>query len=182
MAFDEDSRKTFPCPCGKGEIVWRYGSDDRGNPDYRNEMNCPECRPLYVHDPIFAKLSEKDNHGWVLESIIEEDRKFKAGVEQKAKELYLSKWVNCLRHTATKKDIWALKCRVTYGCSLQTYYKHSGRKSLDDLRKEAEREFHYYNLKRIFDVCFVKPDLDALVTNENDKKKLMKDLGMLVSS
>jgi len=180
MAFDEDSRKTFPCPCGKGEIVLRYGSDDRGNYDSRNELSCPECKALYVHEPMYADLSE-DNHGWVLKSLIEEDRKFKAGVEQKAKELYLSSWVYRLGLAKNKKEIWALT-RGNAGICLKTFYKWSDGKSLDALRKEAEREFYYGNLKRIFIVCFVKPDLDALVTNEQDKKKLMKDLGMIVNS
>ena len=50
MSWEEDFRKRYSCPCGKGEYEVISYSDDWGSSKTGYAMLCPECKKKYVYD------------------------------------------------------------------------------------------------------------------------------------
>jgi hypothetical protein len=115
-----------------------------------------------------------------LKSVIDAEEKYVSGIEAKVHELYYGRWQSHLMQARSKKDLWAILTQNgKYYPSLSAYYRHSKCKNIEALRKYADTFFNYHDLKRIFEVCIVKPDWDILGANEKDKERFKPDIGIL---
>jgi len=90
MSWEEDFRKRYSCPCGKGEYEVISYSDDWGSSKTGYAMLCPECKKKYVYDHTIIGWHSGDEieRGWVLKSVLEEEQKYRKNVETKAKGNY----------------------------------------------------------------------------------------------
>lgn len=174
MSWEEMGKHRYPCPCGKGEYEEISISDDWGGQRENHVMLCPECKEKYVYDltVVHGHLGDEIRRGWVLKSVLEEERRYRENVEKKARELYFTKWKDTFKHTKSKKEIWQkLTLNGRYYPSLGTFYKHIKGYGREKLIEEINHYFTYSDLKRVFEVCKVEPDWKQLGVNEDDKKR-----------
>lgn len=70
MSWEEDFRRRYPCPCGKGEYEEIHYSDDWGRTEVRREMLCPHCKNKYYWDSTIVHGHPGDfvERGWVLKT------------------------------------------------------------------------------------------------------------------
>ena len=68
MSWEEDYRRKYPCPCGKGEREEIGRSNDWGQSETRHEMLCSMCQEKYIYDGTFIGGHPGDftERGWVL--------------------------------------------------------------------------------------------------------------------
>ena len=174
MSWEEDFRKSYPCPCGKGEYEVISYSDDWGSSKMGYAMLCPECKKKYVYDHTIIGWHSGDEieRGWVLKSVLEEEQKYRKNVETKAKELYYDKWRDCFADAKTKKEIWKrLTLNGKYYPSLGTFYKHTKGYGREKLIESVNCYFKYSNLKQVFEVCRIEPDWRYLGVDYEDRKR-----------
>lgn len=171
MSWEEYSRNREPCPCGKGEFEVIHRSDDWGRHETRYEMLCPDCKKKYIYDNtlIYAHPGKEIERGWTLKSVIEAEQRHRAGLEEKVRLAYLKIWKSKFEMLTAKKDIWELlTLNGKYYPSLGTFYIHAKGKSRKQILEYIDGFFKYSELRRIFEVCGVKPDLRALGANDKE--------------
>ena len=105
MSWEEDFRRRYPCPCGKGECEEIHCSDDWGRSEASYKILCPICKEKYVYDNtmIGGHRWNERKRGWVLKSVLEAEQKHKKNVEEKAKKLYFEFWKAKFKNLTAKK-------------------------------------------------------------------------------
>lgn len=174
MSWEEDWRRRYTCPCGKGEYEEASFSDDWGRSETHRTMLCPECKERYVYDHtiIHGHPGNEIERGWVLKSVLDEEKKYRKNVEVKSKELYYATWQNCFANAKTKKEIWKrLTLNGKYPPSLGTFYSHTQKYGKEELTSDIDRYFNYDDLKRVFEICGIEPDWEYLCVNDEDRKR-----------
>ncbi len=66
MSWEIDSKKRYPCPCGKGEYEAIIKSDDWNRIEIDATMLCPECKNKYVWKEVNpSNRSTREFFTWV---------------------------------------------------------------------------------------------------------------------
>lgn len=178
MSWEEDFRRKYPCPCGKGEYEEVHYSDDWGRSETRYKMLCPKCKEKYVYDHtvIYGHPGNEVERGWVLKSVIEAEQEHRENVREKAKMLYFKFWKAKFRNLKSKKQIWKiLTLNGKYYPSLGTFYKHTKAYTQEEMTEYIDHFFNYHDLKRVFEVCGIEPDWKNLGANGEEIRHFQPD-------
>ena len=175
MSWEEDYRRRFPCPCGKGEYEKVHYSNDWGSSRIERVMLCPNCKREYIYDETIV-LYQKDGNeerGWVLKTVLEAEDKYRKDVEERAKSLYLKLWQQKFTDLKTKKQIWKmLTLNGKHYPSMGTFYKNVRGFKREEILEYIDKFFEYHNLKRVFEIIWIEPDVRLLGLNEDDLNQL----------
>ena len=75
MSWDKWTRR-YPCLCGKGEYEVLYRENDWFQHEEYYKMLCHECKKKYdyIQGGEWGKKGTESDRGWVLKSVIEEEK------------------------------------------------------------------------------------------------------------
>lgn len=155
MSWDRTERFRI-CPCGKGQIMEVYESDDWNRSNHYEKILCPECK-------------EKDEK----EKALKQEKLDKANAKIEETLLYFNvHYYNVLvsefLNSKTKKDVWNIACRIgAENGSLSRFYgSYTGKEQY--LSQLVNR----YNLEKIIYSLNIKDE----ILNEllNDAKTQIK--------
>lgn len=188
MSWEEDFRRRYPCPCGKGEYVEIHRSDDWFRYETHYEMLCPKCKELYVYSTENIRKGCKPGHeidrGWVLKSVLQAEQKIEKEITEKlrkdreqilkkAKELYYGIWTEKFTALKTKKDMHRI---LNYNGSYESFCKATRNYTRLELLEYINTYFKYRNLKQVFKVCDVDtPDWSYLGASDEYIKEIMEN-------
>ena len=100
-----------PCPCGKGKILVKDGSDDWGRSEHSEHMLCPSCRGRFV----YALLRNRPDRpsGWMPRAEHERRAEEQAAGERRreeatadARKLHGEALIAALSHLRSRKEVW----------------------------------------------------------------------------
>src|SRR5512133_2013608 len=118
MSWEWDEREE-PCPCGKGTILVRDGSDDWFRSEHTEEMKCPTCRDRYVYAPLRARPDR--SWGWIPKAEYERREAAREAEERRQEELtakartrYGAAFVAALSRYTSRKAVWDALREATY--------------------------------------------------------------------
>lgn len=161
------------CPCGKGEYVHRGHENEMGGiSSEQYVMLCPHCVPLYTYVWEQRRDYPTESRGWVLNSVLEEERAYQDRVAKTLEFLYRDEWKSQLASCRTKTDLWrVLTCDGRYYPAYSTFLEHEkGRKFNEIVQHVTAMPFGLHSLYQVLDVCRIaQPNWDLLGVKAEDR-------------
>lgn len=112
MSYEEMSRNSYPCRCGKGTILSILSMDDWNRTTLVEDIQCPRCR------------KEHEQKQKELARVAQRNKQNQKKAVALAKERYLSRWLETFEGL-NKREVWERLPIKTYGYpALGTFYKH----------------------------------------------------------
>jgi hypothetical protein len=146
MSWEEMSRRSYPCPCGKGTYEEIFYSDDWNRSETRRRMLCPDCEGhyTYVESDYASQFQHKyfaRARGWVRNNVLKEEKEEIARQVALLREKYEPSVRARLSTVRSKKELWEFVKPATKE-SLSQYYYHTKRLSLKEaIDEEVSRLF-----------------------------------------
>lgn len=156
-----DIRRTYPCPCRKGEALYEAMDNDWGPPkSYRHTLLCPDCKGKYLYDrQLIGSLHDGGSErGWVLrDHLVAEQRYVEAlrayqqsiiaEVEQRCRTIWNAKLSAC----RTKKAVWEVL--KPYGVYSTFLSHHRGKTLAEVIATVAAKPFCVDQLRHVLATC-----------------------------
>jgi hypothetical protein len=168
-----DIRRTFRCPCGKGEYLYEAMDNDWGGRPKAEKLTmlCSDCKEKYVYDRrlIGGGRDGGSDRGWVAKENLKAEQEYRdalrahqASILAEAERRCRPTWKKLLSACRTKKAVWEVaEAHQAYS----TFLKHNRTKSLPTIIAELSVEpFYFYTIQHVLKICAVKESPEQLAS------------------